>query len=135
MSWLYHVLDIHSCSSNSLLFLHIPGLLPHLNLVPRYTILKLDALPSKNIQRTTNRQIHFTLTQLLNQLQISDAAASTRIGYWDRAPFGEFRDEGVVDAGLEAFDVGSVDQELGTMRFEEGYGFYSIPLATVGVEV
>jgi hypothetical protein len=41
----------------------------------------------------------------------------------------------VVDAGLEAFDVGGVDQEFGAMRFEEGYGFYNTSLATAGAEV
>ena len=114
-------MNIQSYSPNSLLSLHFPSLLPHLHLIPRYTILKLDALPAKDIQRTPNCEVHFTLAQLLHQLQISDAAASARIGYWDRTPFSKLGDEGVVDAGLEAFDVGGVDQKLGTVGFEESY--------------
>jgi len=114
-------LNIQPYSLNSIRSLHFSSLLSHLHFIPRYAILKLDALPSKDVKCTPNCQIHLTLTQLLHQLQISDAAAPPRVGYWDRAPFGEFGDKGVVDAGLEAFDVGGVDQKLGTVGFEESY--------------
>jgi hypothetical protein len=32
----------------------------------------------------------------------------------------------VVDAALEAFDIGGVDEELGAMRFEKRYGVFTL---------
>jgi hypothetical protein len=48
--------------------------------------------------------------------------AAARIGHGDAAPLGQPRDQRLVDAALQAFVVGGVDEEFGTERFEEADG-------------
>lgn len=88
-------------------------------LIPRNAILKLDALTAENVQRASNRQIHLAPAQLLDQLQIRNRPAPARICHRDAAPLGQPRNQLVIDAALQALDVGGVDQELGAIRLKQ----------------
>lgn len=81
-------------------------------LIPLYTVVKRHATASEYIQRRANGQVDLACTQTLDELQISQVAAAARIGDGDGAPFGQRGDEVVVDAALQALDVGGVDQKL-----------------------
>ena len=87
--------------------------------VPLDTLVKSDSFTAKYIQSTPNRQVDLALAQLLHKLQILNRAAPAGIRDRDAAPLGQLGDQLVVDAALQAFDVGSVDQKLGAVGFEE----------------
>lgn len=88
-------------------------------LVPGHHLVKTHALAAKNVQGTSNRQIYFSPTEVLDQLQIGNGATAAGVGDGDAAPLAQLGDELVVDAALQAFDVGGVDEELGAVGFEE----------------
>jgi hypothetical protein len=54
---------------------------------------------------------------LLDQVEVFDCACAAGVRNWDVTPLGKFADEVDVDAGLEAFVVRGMDEELGTVRF------------------
>lgn len=90
-------------------------------LIPRNNILKLDTTPAENIQCTTNGKVDASVAQFLHQLQVFNRSAAAGVGDGDAAPLSQLRDELVVDAPLQTFDVGGVDEELGTVGLEELY--------------
>jgi hypothetical protein len=48
-----------------------------------------------------------------------ERAAASSVGDGDSAPLAQLRDQLVVNATLQALDVGGVDQELGAVGLEE----------------
>ena len=87
--------------------------------VPLHALVKLDATPSKHVQRTADSKVDFASTQLLHQIQILQVAAPASIRDRDGTPFGQLAHQRVVDALLQTLVVRGVDQELGAVWFEE----------------
>lgn len=96
----------------------------HPRLVPFTTLVKLDPITAKYIQRTSNSQIYFSATQTLDQFQVLQIATASCIGNGNIRPSREFADQLLVNALLKTFVVGCVDQELRAVGLEEGDGFY-----------
>lgn len=91
--------------------------------IPLHALLKPHATPPKNIQRAPNRQVHLPATQPLHPVQILEAPPAAGVRDGDGAPLSQLLDEGLVDALLEAFVVGGVDEEFRTIRLEGRYCF------------
>ena len=85
-------------------------------LVPARTLLEVATRAPKNIQRTPNRQIDLSVTQLLHQRKVVDVPSSSCVSHRDAAPLGQLADELVVDAALETLDIGCVDEKLSAVR-------------------
>lgn len=83
--------------------------------IPRNTLVQRDALAPKDIQRATNGHVDSPAAELLHQLQVGEVARATGVGDGDGVDAAQRCDEGGVDAGLEAFGVGGVDQEGGAV--------------------
>ena len=92
-----------------------------MRLIPRTHILKLDAGTTEDVQCTPNCEVDLAAAQLLYELQVFDRPAPARVCDGDAAPLSQLCHELVVDAALQALDVGGVDQEFRTVRFEEFY--------------
>jgi len=99
--------------------------------IPLHTILEPHALPSKNVQGTSNCQIHLAVTQPLHQLQILQIPSSACIRHRDTAPFCQFADQFLVDPSLQAFVVRGVDEEFGAVRLQPLYALYGFSSATL----
>jgi hypothetical protein len=93
--------------------------------VPLHTILELDARPPEDVQRAPNGEVHLSITQLLDQLQILKRASSSRIRDGNTAPLCQPADELVVDAALEPFDICGVDEELRAVGLKKSYRLYA----------
>lgn len=100
----------------------IPSLPPS---VPLAGLLELNPTPPKNVQCTSNRQVHFPATQPFDQLQVFQTPSTSGVRYGDGADGGQVRDESLVDTGLLAFDICGVDEEFCAVRFEECDVFYA----------
>lgn len=85
----------------------LPRLLPRP--IPPRTLLESNALPTKDIQRATDRKINLALTQTLHELQVLEVPPTARVRHGDRADARQVLDQRCVDAGLFALDVGGVD--------------------------
>jgi len=93
--------------------------------VPLYTLLKPTPTTSENIQTTPQRQIHLSSTQLLHAIQIREIAAATSVGDGNgQVVGGESADKGFVNAALETFVVGGVDQKFGASSGKVGEVFW-----------
>jgi hypothetical protein len=97
-----------------------PFLLLHLLAVPLDAVGELDARTAKDVQGTSNRQVHLAVAELLDQLEILNRAAAAGVRDGNGTPLGQLGNQLVVDAALQALYVGGVDEELGAVRFEEG---------------
>jgi hypothetical protein len=87
--------------------------------VPFHTLVELDARPTEYVQGAPNGQVDLGATQALHKLQVLERAAASSVGDGDSAPLAQLRDQLVVNATLQALDVGGVDQELGAVGLEE----------------
>jgi hypothetical protein len=101
---------------------HTAHLLP---LIPSNSLLKLDRTAAKDVQRTANSQVHPTATQLLDQLQVLQMPPTARVSDGNSADGRQEFDKLGVNTSLLAFDIGSVDEELCTVRFEKSDVFFS----------
>ena len=90
-----------------------------MRLVPFYTLIKRYPRSTKDIQRTSNRQIHLPLTANVNLLQILKIPSTSGIGDRDRAPLGQLRHELLINALLKTLNICSVNEELGTVGLQE----------------
>ena len=83
-------------------------------------------MSAKNVKRAPDGKVHPAPTQSLHQLQIRHRPRAPGVRDRDRRggarPLSQEGDEVLVDAGLEAFGVGGVDEEFGAVRREEGEG-------------
>ena len=53
-----------------------------------------------------------------------ELSAASSVGDGDGAPLAQLCDQLVVDAALQALDIGGVDQELGAVGLEEANAVY-----------
>lgn len=88
-------------------------------LVPFYTLIKRYPGTTKDIQRTSNRQIYLPLAADVNLLQILKIPSTSGIGDRDRAPLGQLGHELLINALLQTLDICSVNEELGTVGLQE----------------
>lgn len=94
----------------------------YLLFIPAHAVLKLDTRAPKDIQRASNRKIDLPVAQFLHQLEVLKRPTASCVGHGDAAPLRQLADELVVDAALETFDVGGVNEELGAVGLEERDG-------------
>lgn len=97
--------------------------------VPLHTLVELDALPAEYVQGAPDGQVDPGAAQALHELQVLERAAASSVGDGDGAPLAQLCDQLVVDAALQALDVGGVDQELGAVGLEEADALYEYVLA------
>jgi phosphoribosylformimino-5-aminoimidazole carboxamide ribonucleotide (ProFAR) isomerase len=67
---------------------------------------ELDARTTKDVQGTSNRQVHLAVAELLDQLEILNRAAAAGVCDGNGTPLGQLGHELVVDAALQALYVG-----------------------------
>lgn len=89
-------------------------------------IIPLDALRElkrtpEDVQRTSNGQIHLSAAEFGDSIQIMDVLGASRVSNRNRAPFSESLHQIFVDALLEAFVIGCVDEEFAAVLLEELY--------------
>ena len=94
-----------------------PPFLLFLLLIPRHTLIKTQCAP-KAIQRAPNSEIDLPATQPLHELQVVNAASPAGVRDGQAAPFTEGANEVLVDAALQTFVIGGVDEEFGGVWFE-----------------
>lgn len=90
-----------------------------LPLIPRNSLLKLNRISSEDIQRTANSQIHPAATQLLHQLQVLQMPTAARVSDRDSANGRQEFDKLSVDTSLLSFNISSMDEEFGAVRFKK----------------
>lgn len=87
-------------------------------LIPSHAICKLCPVSTKYIQRTADRQVDFSITASVDQVQVFHRPRPAGIGHRYRAPLGQFRDQVSVDPLLQTFVIRRVDQKLRAIRFQ-----------------
>lgn len=87
--------------------------------VPLNTVRKLDAAPTKDVERAADGEIDLAPADAVHELEVGYVLAPAGVGDGDGAPLGQLGDEILVDPGLQALDVGGVDEELGTVVLEQ----------------
>lgn len=107
-----------------LFFLFELSLLRLLLLVPLDALLQLDAVAPETVQRAADGQVHLAVADPLDRLEIVEVPAPAGVRDGDGGPRGQLRHELLVDALLQAFVVGGVDEELGAVRLQLLYGFF-----------
>ncbi len=92
--------------------------------IERHTVGVADAGAAEEIEGGTDGQVHATLTDAVDGLEIFDGACSAGVGGGQGRPVSDFLDQPDIDAGAEAFDIDGVDEELGAEGGEgmEGIG-------------
>lgn len=88
-----------------------------MHLIPLYTFIKRHSRAPKDIQRTANREIHLALATGVNFFQVLETACPSCIGDRNSAPLGQLRDQFFIDTLLQAFNVGSMNEEFGAVGF------------------
>lgn len=85
-------------------------------LVPGYTIIKFGTTATEDVERAADRQVDLTVTHVSHEVKILHCARAA--GVCDRyaAPFRQPPHQLDVDALLETFVVGSMNEELGAVR-------------------
>lgn len=78
-------------------------------LVPLDTFSKGTPFATKDVQCTTDGQVHFASRNLVNEIQIGNGAAAASVSDRDTAPVREVSYELLINACLEALVVCSVD--------------------------
>jgi len=71
--------------------------------------------PTKDIQRRADGEVDLAMAQSRDELEIRERARAAGVGDGERRPFPEGGDQIGLDAGLLAFDVDGVDEELVAM--------------------
>lgn len=94
-----------------------PRLLRLLLPIPSHTLLKWQCSP-KAIQSAPNRKIDLAITQALDELKIGDATPPAGVSDGDGAPLSESAHEIGVNAALQSFVIGGVDEEFRGVWFE-----------------
>lgn len=100
------------------------SLLGNLASVPLATLVESDALASKDVQGAPYGEIDFAIAEALHELQILNIPATTGVRDRDRADFRQKCDQSLIDAGLQTFGIGSMDQKFTTVRLERGNVVY-----------
>ena len=88
--------------------------------IPLHAVLELDSAPTEDVERTADRQVDPASAQSLDGVQVGDATCSAGVRDRDGAPLAEAPDQILVDAALEAFGVGGMDEELGAVGGKNG---------------
>ena len=81
--------------------------------------MEVDARAAEYVEGAPNGQVDLGATQGLHKFQVLDGAAAPSVGDGDGAPLAQLCDQLVVDATLQALDIGGVDQELGAIGLEQ----------------
>lgn len=88
-------------------------------LVPLNTLIKGHPGTTKDVQSTPNSQVHLALAAHVYLLQILQMTSTTSIGDGYRAPLGQFGHQVLINTLLQALHISRMNQELGTVRFQE----------------
>lgn len=93
-------------------------------LVPLDTLVKRDTRTTKDVQRTPNGQVKLALAASVHFLQVLQMTSTASVGHGYGAPLGQLGHQILVNTLLQSLHVGSVYQELRTIRFQEGDRFF-----------
>lgn len=95
-------------------------------LVPLDTFFKPCTSAAKDIESTSNSQVNLSMTRFVDEIEVCHCPCTTCIRDRDTAPIGEPGNQVHVDALLEAFVVGCMDEEFGTVRLEKFDVVYNV---------
>lgn len=87
--------------------------------VPLDTFVKRHSGTAEDIQSTPNCQVNLALAASVHFLQVLQMTSTTGIGDGNSAPLGQFGNQFLVNTLLQSLHVCSMNQELGTIRFQE----------------
>lgn len=72
-------------------------------------------MATETVEGAADGQVDLSGAQPGDVVEVGQVPAAAGVGDGDGAPLGQFRDEVLVDAALEALVVGSVDEKLGAV--------------------
>jgi hypothetical protein len=102
----------------------------HLHLIPLHTVVKLDTIPAKAVQRAANSQVDLSRAESLHQVEVLEVAATASIRHRDTTPLGQLLHQFFIDPPLQSFVIRGMDEKLGAIRLEQLDGFYA-PMTAV----
>lgn len=94
-----------------------------MDIIPFHAFRKCHTATTEDIERTPDSEIDLPVAARLDTVKICKASSASSISHRNRAPLRQSRNQLLVNALLEAFNISSMDQKLRAVWLEHFDGF------------